>query len=128
MSLPREIKHHWCSGLNDHINVMAMDGPGSGGASHYYRIEPIAQDHPQGAIHSCEIKFQHGPIAEQGVNGLSIEALLAVVIDRLEGFQNGDFRCRENALALTKIQEAMHWLQHRTRSRLDRGVEGTSKP
>jgi hypothetical protein len=35
-----------------------------------------------------------------------------------------EFSCRENAIALTKIQEAMMWLQKRTRDRVARGVEG----
>jgi len=51
--------------------------------------------------------------------------LIAVVIDRLQGFQGGKFACRENALALTKLEEAVHWLHHRTAQRLARGVEGT---
>ena len=72
-----------------------------------------------------DITFQEGPIAEYGVNGISNEALLAIIEDRLAGFQAGPFACRENALALTKIQEAMHWLHHRTRERVTRGVEGT---
>jgi hypothetical protein len=46
------------------------------------------------------------------------------VIDRLRGFQSGDFRNRENALALTKIEEALLWLHKRTKDRLERGVEG----
>lgn len=53
------------------------------------------------------------------------EALLAVLEDRLIGFQSGQYACRENAVALTKIQEAMMWLQKRTRDRMARGVEGT---
>jgi hypothetical protein len=48
-------------------------------------------------------------------------------IDRLQSFQSGDFACRENALALTKLEEALHWLDHRTKDRQRRGVEGTSK-
>ena len=64
--------------------------------------------------------------AEEGVNGVSNEALLAIVEHRLQGFQSGDYACRENALALTQVQQAMHWLHHRTRERVARGVEGTS--
>ena len=29
------------------------------------------------------------------------------------------------AIALTKLEEAQHWLKHRTEQRLARGVEGT---
>jgi hypothetical protein len=73
----------------------------------------------------CQIDFQNGPIKEAGVNGISNEALLAIVEDRLACFQSGEYACRENAIALTKIQEAMMWLQKRTRDRVSRGVEGT---
>ena len=51
-----------------------------------------------------------------------------IVLDRLRGFQESEFKCRENALAITKLEEAMHWLHHRTRARVARGVEGTNTP
>ena len=59
------------------------------------------------------------------MNGLTQEVLLAIVADRLRSFQAGKFACRENALALTKIEEAQHWLHSRTLARMSRGVEGT---
>lgn len=101
-----------------------MDEPGSGNACHAYRITNVAEVRD---FYHCHIRFQNGPILEAGVNGISNEALLAIVEDRLLGFQSGQFACRENAVALTKIQEALMWLQKRTRDRLARGVEGTSK-
>jgi hypothetical protein len=55
--------------------------------------------------------------------GVTNEALLAVVIDRLEGFQRGEFPCPENALALSGCRLALDSLQKRTRDRLTRGVE-----
>ena len=55
------------------------------------------------------------------------EVLLAILIDRLQSFQAGPYACRENALALTKLEEAQHWLQARTKARMARGVEGTSQ-
>lgn len=67
------------------------------------------------------------PVGDSGFNGISNEALLAVIIDRMRGFQSGEFKCRENAIALTHLEDAMHWLQHRTRHRVARGVEGTLK-
>ena len=73
------------------------------------------------------INFQCGPIAEQGVNGITNENLLNLVKIRLEGFQNSDFKCRENAIALTHIEEALLWLSYRTSKREARGVEGTHK-
>jgi hypothetical protein len=104
-----------------------MDEPGPGGASHEYLVQPMTQDHPLGAINPFTVRFQKGPIKENGVNGASNEALLAIVEHRLKCFQAGQFACRENALALTHLQEAMHWLHHRTNERLQRGVEGTNQ-
>lgn len=100
-----------------------LDEAGAGGANHVYQVR---------GYHSKEvdetavvIRFQNGPINEAGVNGLTQEVLLAIVADRLRSFQSGPFACRENALALTKIEEAQHWLQQRTIARMRRGVEGT---
>lgn len=72
------------------------------------------------------IKFQKGPMQEFGQNGCQDEDLLEIVLDRLRSFQNSSFKCRENAIAITKIEEALHWLNHRTKDRCNRGVEGTN--
>lgn len=121
--MSRELTSHKVNGLNEVLRVTACDEPGAGGAPHCYRIEPTV-----GNASGVTIDFQNGPLLETGgfPNGLSQEALLAVVEDRLKCFQAGPYACRENALALTHIQEAMHWLHHRTRERMQRGVEGTS--
>ncbi|MCK5504563.1 MAG: hypothetical protein KAJ10_05345 [Thermodesulfovibrionia bacterium] len=92
-------------------------------ACHEYsvrKVEGVAEEY-------AKVYFQDGSIKENSVNGCHQEDLLAIVIDRLRGFQSGEFRCRENAIALTKIEEALHWLNHRTSDRIERGVEGTSK-
>lgn len=73
------------------------------------------------------IKFQEGPIKENGVNGCQIEDVIDVLVERLQGFQAGEFRCRENALAITKLEEARLWLDERTRKRLKQGVEGKNE-
>jgi hypothetical protein len=39
----------------------------------------------------------------------------------------GPYACRENAIALTHIEEALMWLQRRTVARIKRGVEGTNQ-
>lgn len=73
----------------------------------------------------ADIHFQEGPIKECGVNGVCNEDLIAMVICRLEHFQKSEFACRENALAITKLEEALLWLRKRTMGRDRRGVEGT---
>jgi hypothetical protein len=124
----RELTSHKVNGLNEELLIEVLDEPGQGNACHVYGItslEPRSADTPPAVM--CPIRFQNGPIQDFGVNGISQEALLAIVEDRLKGFQSGEYACRENAVALTKIQEAMMWLQKRTRDRVARGVEGTSQ-
>ena len=74
-----------------------------------------------------EVNFQEGPIKENGVNGVCNEDLIAMVICRLEHFQKGPYYCRDNAMAITKLEEALLWLRKRTMARENRGVEGTHK-
>ena len=102
--------------------VVVHDDPGAGGACHEYSIEPV--DHgPRFAF----VEFQNGPIKEFGVNGCHQEDLLAIVIDRLESFQAGDFACDDNHAALVDLKSAMKHLNRRTKQRQDRGVEGTNE-
>ncbi len=74
----------------------------------------------------CEVHFQEGPIKEFGVNGVCNEDLIAMVICRLEHFQRSEYSSRDNAMAITKLEEALLWLRKRTIGRENRGVEGTS--
>jgi len=116
----REIISHRVNPANDKISIHVIDEPGAGGANHEYDVLIPNRD-------NMRISFQNGPIAENGVNGITQEVLLAIVIDRLESFQKGSFTCRENAMALTKLEEAKLWLFRRTMERMTRGVEGTNK-
>jgi len=71
-----------------------------------------------------DIKFQSGPVKENGKNGCQIEDVIRVLVDRLQGFQAGRFRCEENNTAIVHMQSALRALQSRTRDRISRGVEG----
>lgn len=71
------------------------------------------------------LSFQDGPINEVGINGVMGENLLAIVADRLKHFQQSEYATRENACALTHIEEALMWLNKRTSERELRNVEGT---
>lgn len=73
----------------------------------------------------CAIHFQEGPVLECGSNGVGNEDLINMVIERLEHFQRSEYACRENAVAITKLEEALLWLRKRTMAREQRGVEGT---
>ena len=113
----RSIEDHKVNPANDKIELLVLDEPGSGGACHEYEARL-----PNGEV--TKISFQNGPINEAGVNGLTHEVLIAIVVDRMRDFQRGPYACRENALALTKLEEAQQWLFQRTRLRMARGVEG----
>lgn len=103
--------------------ISVLDEQGQGGANHHYEV--LIKDHQFGDPDCLsEIRFQNGPIQEFGVNGCTNEDLLYIIADRLECFQKGNFSCRENAIALTHIQEAIMWLERRTLERIQRNVEG----
>jgi hypothetical protein len=116
----REITTHKGNELDDQLKILVLDEPGHGGACHRYQINDML------SYDTTEIFFQNGPVKEHGVNGISIESLLAICIDRLQGFQSGPYKCHENAMALIDVESALGWLKMRTSDRQARGVEGTS--
>ncbi len=109
-------------GSKKYTTVQVLDEPGAGGANHKYSVSTTQE--PSTIL--CSVDFQNGPIKEAGVNGVMNEDLIAIVIDRMQGFQSGQYKCLDNAVALTKLEEALMWLRKRTQDREDRGVEGTS--
>ena len=153
----RTITDHIVEGVEgdsaNQLTISVLDEPGAGGANHQYMIAwgekrekptiaeleamlektdgPKPQLWPDGSVtlgQTCFIAFQNGPIKEAGINGITQEALLAVVIDRLRSFQAGPFACAENGKALNHCEDALYHLQRRTRSRIARGVEGQPGP
>jgi|GEM_PF-799604 len=72
------------------------------------------------------IKFQTGGTATTERNGVFIEDLLIVAYAKLAGY-NRELPCRENSVALTKIEEAIMWLANRKAEREARGVYGTEE-
>lgn len=126
----RIITDHKINPANDKIVITVTDEPGAGGANHRYELSgfdptsnPSYTDHHPHA--GDVILFQNGPIAEAGVNGVTQEVLLAIVIDRLRSFQAGAYACRENGRALILLEDALRVLHNRTLARMQRGVEGT---
>lgn len=95
-------------------------------APHHFVVAKAMPNNPGEPLEPlAEIHFQEGPIKECGVNGVCNEDLINMVICRLEHFQQSEFNCRENALAITALEEALLWLRKRTMARENRGVEGT---
>lgn len=123
----REITSHHAEGHPDLCRrVYATDLPAYGGAHHAYEITLRFPGHDAGR--KVRIEFQKGPITAQGVNGLTHETLLAILIDRLEHFQKGDLPCPENAEALRGLRKALTALHKRIQDRVSREVEGTPQP
>lgn len=115
------------------VNAIGERGPGGGnnvyiisgfdpykrpdlvkeGQAHDAAILELMREKDEG-INTYTIGFQNGNPA-QGWNGVTIETLLAVCADRLEGFQAGPYACAENAGALTSIKAALDSLHSRSR-------------
>jgi len=74
------------------------------------------------------VKFtiQSDPISEVGVNGVQALDMLKYVKCLFESL-NDAFPCKENVLSITKIEEAIHWQDARTKDRQRRQVEGHNK-
>ena len=109
--------------------VYAVDEKGNGGANHRYQIlsNPDKQNPEQ--FVDVIIQFQNGARHEWGsMLGVLDTDLLEIVRDRLQGFQQGKFATRENAIALTHIEEALLWMNKRVEDRIERNVLGTDKP
>lgn len=108
--------------LND---VYVLDEKGPGGAYHRYSIvnkEVEDGGHKEYAL----IEFQKGPRKDpEAQHGVLDTDLLEIVRHRLSSFQQGPFSTRENAIALTHIEEALLWMNKRVEDRIERGVLGT---
>jgi hypothetical protein len=111
---------------NTEVTVIEDSADDPAGATHEYMVYAPKNENENSKRVLGVISFQRGPIREFGVNGVQNEDLIAICIDRLQHFQKGPYACRENAIALTKLEEASMWLEKRTNDRKARGVEGTS--
>lgn len=69
--------------------------------------------------------IQDGPIPVVGFNGVQVERLIEFTANLLRIF-NKACGARETSCAITHLDEAMMWLEKRTRDREARGVEGTN--
>lgn len=104
------------------VNAVATMADGTDVDGHCYRVVMRDPD-PELTESSTWVRFQQGGVAERGVNGLTNEALLAILIHRTEVL-NKRFPCEENDLAIRAMEEALGNFNVRTKRRLARGVEG----
>ena len=83
-----------------------------------YQLQPFQ---PTGALQ--EVVFYEKNEDGSEISGTTLEEMLSVSIARLQDL-NSRFGCRENSVAITKMQEALMWLEERTKDRVKTGVEG----
>jgi len=90
------------------------------------RIRPNAFIYVRHDKNSISFTLQNGPIKEVGKNGCQVTDMITVAKHIIE-LLNTKFPCRENAMTITKLDEALMWQHKRTKDREKRGVEGLSK-
>ena len=94
---------------------------GPGGGFHDYSV--VRADTNESLL---KVAFQKGPRKDpEARHGVLDSDLMEIVRDRLKAFQAGPYATRENALALTHIEEALLWMNKRTEDRIERNVLGT---
>jgi hypothetical protein len=89
-------------------------------------IEIVNSHDVKGVTPIVSFTIQSDPIGEVGVNGVQALDMLKYVKYLFESL-NEAFPCRENSLTITKIEEAIHWQDARTKDRERRKVEGQNK-
>ncbi|MCZ6868088.1 MAG: hypothetical protein O7G84_01130 [Gammaproteobacteria bacterium] len=131
VGMEHEITRHRRTGGSANPAIRITAKPKVDGHCHEYEFNMLPMRIGDGTmtpkVFAC-ILFQDGIPAEVGINGTTEEALIAILIDRLERFNKGPYACRQNSLAITSLETAMHWLGDRTAERSEHGVEGTMAP
>lgn len=97
------------------VNAISALADGTNVDGHEYQI--------LAGTKNISVNFQKGGVQENGVNGITNEALLVILIHRTK-FLDGKFGCDENKRAIQHMEEALVNLEVRTARRIVRGVEG----
>lgn len=120
---PKAITSHHINAANKTIDVSAIDCKHDTSSAHsIYKLE-----YGKPVRNTLVLPFQNGPVEQDGTgaNGITHEALIAILIDRLTDFQYGPFKCQENEKAIECLENARKHLLSRTLLRQTRQVEGT---
>lgn len=120
----REILLHHSKDKQQPIRLFALDEPEPGFAPRRYGVSTTDPHISPVAIHQT-LQFIG---AEAVPVPLTNEALIAILIDRLECWEKGQFTCAENFTALESLRKALSCLKTRTKRRQIRGVEGKAVP
>ena len=104
-----------------------MEMPENNGTSGgKFSIEIENAEDVKGVAPVVKFTIQSDPIGEVGINGCQALDMLKYVKCLFESL-NEAFPCRENSLTITKIEEAIHWQDARTKDRQNRSVEGSNQ-
>ncbi len=108
--------------------VFVLDHPERiGNGCHQYAIDYQGAVDPRADETIHYINFQDGPRKlETSKHGVLDSDLLEIVLHRMNGFQDGKFATRENALVITHIELALMYLNKRVEDRIERNVLGTN--
>ena len=116
-----KVKHIAVGIMKDKISIQKCVNekflrPGGIG-SYWYAIHDSFQN--------VNLYFQRGNPAEE-VNGITDESLLSIVIDRMEDTLKSEYATAEVKEARGHLLSALECLHSRTKTRIERGVEGTT--
>lgn len=132
--------HQHVNPCNAKLQIAALDPPNAAGASSVYQItgfdtgtHPIYDSTRRGQVNPldadcdrCTIIFQNGNPNDSAIgnNGVTGEALIALLADRYAAFQRGPFACAANARVVEHLNVCLRILAERSQERIARNVEG----
>jgi hypothetical protein len=121
MNYPNAVRIPFLNDFTRKCEITASDhSENKGGGRHHYHVKCADER----GVYETRIDFQHGALTTVGFNGLFTVALLAILIDHLKSFQEGEFATREGAIAITDLEKALWALCARADERQSRGVLG----
>lgn len=115
----KKISDRWTQELTV-CNYVNEEGNPTGGTVRGTGISIDWQDGP------LEFDYEKGERKEKP-NGAFTQDVILLLIDRLKYYQEGKFSSRENAIAITKLEEVLMWQQKRQDERVKRQVQGQHK-
>lgn len=100
-------------------------------AGYHYQVPSYIVDnnglHDFGDVHICFCRGDKSDESKPRQSGVFVESLIETCRQRLTAVNVGDLASKETTEAITKLEEAIMWLEKRSNDRKIRGVEGTYK-
>ena len=113
---------------SDKQTIGVYDDADYGGAHHYVFQDSRGFNNGEALYAETEqhIQFVQKNLDGSMTAGIQSEQLLIALIDRHKKL-NEKFSSREGAIAITKMEEALQWLEARVKERINREVMGDLK-